>query len=353
MKKWFLIGAVLWLLFSYIIADGDGGKIESNFTPQIVKDLKKKLQPQIAKVQKQLEKADRSVAQASEGNAEDFSTESYEKNRLKQILCFYRKNNIPFSDTPDSLYHADMMFRVKENSEEETQNYQLYIKSPDCQAPLYSRVDIQDHEGSVSVEKNIDCNRTTKEELFLAGGFQQAIEFIGDDNPQVKNLAISGDGFFILACNDNRLYATRKGNFHWNADGVLTSEDKCSLFGGVIENGKTVMRAINRGNIDSFQVLNLRASSLGGIAVVNKERVRIDLPGNSPQALDSLAYFPRESTTTQESSSIFENYLEAIDDANTDELGINKDMWQKEDQTITCSDADKYFRRIEQNDVTE
>ena len=171
MKKWLLMGAVLWLLFSYIFSEEDSGKVESNFTPQIVKTIKKKLQPEITKVQKKIEQADRSIAQSNEAEEEDYSSEFYEKNRLKQILCFYRKNNIPFADSPNSMYFADMMFRVKENSEDETRNYKLFVKSADCQAPLFSRIDIQDDQGAVTLERNTDCNRTSKEELGLYQGF--------------------------------------------------------------------------------------------------------------------------------------------------------------------------------------
>lgn len=100
-----------------------------------------------------------------------------------------------------------------------------WIKSDSCPEGLYSIVHFTDDS---SVSQEIDCRRATLAEIAAVSGEQGNIS----DTP-IKdgetNLAISGNGYFVLSCPRGRMILTRDGRFQQGPSGDLTDKEGCTL----------------------------------------------------------------------------------------------------------------------------
>jgi len=100
-----------------------------------------------------------------------------------------------------------------------------WVKSDSCPSGTYSIIHFSD-DGRVSQE--IDCRSTSLTEIATMSGEQGNI----DDVPPKKgetNLAISGNGYFVLSCPSGDLILTRDGKFRQGPEGNLVNQDGCNL----------------------------------------------------------------------------------------------------------------------------
>lgn len=100
-----------------------------------------------------------------------------------------------------------------------------WIKSSDCPDGKYSVIHFSD-DGRVS--KEIDCRKTTLTELTSQSGEQGDV----NDAPSTGaslNMAISGNGYFVLQCLDEHLILTRDGKFQRDDEGHTTNSAGCIL----------------------------------------------------------------------------------------------------------------------------
>lgn len=100
-----------------------------------------------------------------------------------------------------------------------------WIKSSYCPEGYYSIVHYSD-DGDVT--KEIDCRRASLTELNSLSGEQSQIND-AFSNETTSNIAISGIGYFVLQCPDNKLILTRNGQFKKSASHQLSNEDNCIL----------------------------------------------------------------------------------------------------------------------------
>ncbi|MBX3032975.1 MAG: hypothetical protein KF865_03555 [Bdellovibrionaceae bacterium] len=116
----------------------------------------------------------------------------------------------------------------------------VWVRSPDCPQDMYSIVYFRD-DGSVTME--VDCRRTNWTELARFSGEQGNIE----RSPAVDgdlNVAVSGNGYFVLQCANDGMVLTRDGRFRRSKTDHLVNENDCML---VDSNG---LPWITRENID-------------------------------------------------------------------------------------------------------
>ncbi len=105
-----------------------------------------------------------------------------------------------------------------------------WVKSPECPEGTYSILHFTNEK---KVHLEIDCRKTNYTELSRFSGEQGNIY----ERPHAEsemNLAISGNGYFVLQCKNDTLILTRDGRFLKNPRGYLSNKQGCLLLN---ENG--------------------------------------------------------------------------------------------------------------------
>ncbi|WP_029009295.1 flagellar hook protein FlgE [Azospirillum halopraeferens] len=131
-------------------------------------------------------------------------------------------------------------------------------------------------------------NKTTSVDTQTGGVLASNYRNIGrqgdiQSSSTTSNLAISGDGFFVVSnssANGGVMY-TRNGSFTPDANGYLTNSDGVYLYGWALdENGKVI--AGNKGSVDS-----LTAVKVTGITGTPKATTEMAIDGNLPSDADA------------------------------------------------------------------
>ena len=97
--------------------------------------------------------------------------------------------------------------------------FSAMIASSDCPHLKFSTVRV---DAFGRLKQFIDCRNTSLEELSLTSSVQGNIQDVDDRNSKV-HLAVSGDGYFVLRCEDG-FYLSRSGDFS-DDHGVLKQND--------------------------------------------------------------------------------------------------------------------------------
>lgn len=100
-----------------------------------------------------------------------------------------------------------------------------WIKSPDCPDGKYSILHFSE-EGEIS--KEIDCRKTDFTELSVMSGEQGNVDEVLSNDTEF-NMAISGNGYFVLQCPDSHILLTRDGRFSRADSGHLKNSEGCTL----------------------------------------------------------------------------------------------------------------------------
>lgn len=101
----------------------------------------------------------------------------------------------------------------------------VWIKSPECPKDKFSILFFSD-DGHIS--KEINCLNTSLTELIRYSGEQADVDYAAIDSRSL-NLAISGNGYFVLRCPDDKLLITREGKFKKDNRKHLTNQNGCVL----------------------------------------------------------------------------------------------------------------------------
>jgi hypothetical protein len=157
----------------------------------------------------------------------------FEKNSPKNdisekmtILCEFKKLG-------SSLPHSGKIkVRAMKSSPPYSGNI-LWIKSSECPKDKFSILFFSD-EGHIS--KEINCLDTTFTELRRFSGEQADVDRVAKETHYI-NIAISGPGYFVLQCPDEKLLITREGRFKKVSGFHLSDENNCLLLN---ENGRTM-----------------------------------------------------------------------------------------------------------------
>lgn len=110
----------------------------------------------------------------------------------------------------------------------------VWIKSPECPKDKFSILFFSD-DGHIS--KEINCLNTSLTELMRFSGEQADVDYTTIDSRSL-NLAISGGGYFVLRCPDDKLLITREGKFKKENGNHLTNQKGCTLLN---ENGQPMI----------------------------------------------------------------------------------------------------------------
>ena len=100
----------------------------------------------------------------------------------------------------------------------------VYVRSSECPDGLFSHLRIS---RNGRVKKTLDCRSVTREHLYVNSAFQaNVIDRLSSHSE--FNLAISGDGYFVLHCLDEK-WISRSGKFKRLHDGRLVSQEGCEV----------------------------------------------------------------------------------------------------------------------------
>lgn len=110
----------------------------------------------------------------------------------------------------------------------------VWIKSPECPKDKFSILFFSD-DGHIS--KEINCLNTSLTELMRYSGEQADVDYTAIDSHSL-NLALSGSGYFVLRCTDDKLLITREGKFKKDNGKHLINQKGCVLLN---EDGQPVV----------------------------------------------------------------------------------------------------------------
>lgn len=190
-----------------------------------------------------------------------------------------------------------------------------WVKSDVCPAGTYSILHYMD-DGQVIAE--VDCRTATLTDLATLSGEQGRIES-ADANDGESNLAVSGNGYFVLGCPSGKWILTREGKFRQDPDGHLVNDEGCVLLDqrGTAFQNDHVDRSGCNSKQDCLAILDPAFDDVEGLEYVNNYSFQAVDPGplmDSVTKRGSKALRPK----------IFEN---ALEDVHNSERGLTSVSW--------------------------
>lgn len=139
----------------------------------------------------------------------------------KDLLCQLKmaRTNVPMHD--DVQVFITSMTPFFGNDADNV----AWIKSDVCPSGTYSIIHFS-NDGKVSQE--IDCRNASLTEIAAMSGEQGNIDEVPPKAGET-NLAVSGNGYFVLSCPSGGLILTREGKFQQAPEGTLVNSDGCTL----------------------------------------------------------------------------------------------------------------------------
>ncbi len=104
----------------------------------------------------------------------------------------------------------------------------MAISDKKCPKDKYSIVKARQKNGKWYIEKSLNCERASNEELFSEYGLQYTLTEADKTDPTIFNLAMNGPGLFITSCRHG-VVLTRLGKYKLNNEGHIENSKGCLL----------------------------------------------------------------------------------------------------------------------------
>ncbi len=104
----------------------------------------------------------------------------------------------------------------------------MAILDKKCPRKKYSIVKARQKNGKWYIEKSLNCERASNEELFSEYGLQYTLTEADKTDPTIFNLAMNGPGLFITSCRHG-VVLTRLGKYKLNNEGHIENSKGCLL----------------------------------------------------------------------------------------------------------------------------
>lgn len=190
-----------------------------------------------------------------------------------------------------------------------------WIKSKACPEGMYSIVHFTD-DGKITRE--VDCRKSNLTEISALSGEQgNIIEAPTKDG--YTNLALVGNGYFVLSCLNGEVILTRDGQFRRSTEGYMINQRNCALVSqhGTFFQGFGIDSSGCNSNAECVATVDPSSDEVSGLQYINNHSFKVD---DIVSLMDSI---------TKKGEKILRPsfFVNALEDVHNSERGLTSVSW--------------------------
>lgn len=267
-----------------------------------------------------------------------------DKGHIQKLIKSYcllesLKVNFPYSKKSGFAGYIGPEIKHDGNIGDEVMN--LAIEDSSCPFGKYSVVNARKKDGIWVKESELDCRTASSEDVFLAYGRQQALEFKDNHQPLEFHLGINGPGFFITSCLGNFIIS-RWGSFVMDKQNRLVDRNGCYL----VNNKLAPIKVKNADQISEDYPFCFRGTGECVPIIQNQELKKLNLiflgdkqlilgRGN-PKDIAKLKEIILDEKKASKNTQIINDARETLEDPTLLETGISTEAFEEINTDFKC-----------------